>query len=142
HDVVPVLKAHCVECHGGRRHEGDFSINSRESILGAKAAEPGKSADSRIMELVTSTDKDERMPKDKPPLKVDEIQRLRDWIDEGMPWEAGFTFTIRQYDPPLRPRRPEIPSAVAGRTNAVDRILNSYLEQHHVPRPAPLDDAA
>src|SRR6185369_4677716 len=24
HNVVPILKAHCVECHGGRRHEGDF----------------------------------------------------------------------------------------------------------------------
>src|SRR3954447_13013943 len=57
HSVVPILKAHCVECHGGKRHEGDFSINSRESLLSAKAAEPGKARDSRIIELVTSDDK-------------------------------------------------------------------------------------
>src|ERR1041384_4107961 len=64
HSVAPILKAHCVECHGGKRHEGDFSINTRESVLTANAATPGKSADSRLIELVTSDDKDERMPKD------------------------------------------------------------------------------
>jgi hypothetical protein len=141
HSVVPILKAHCVECHGGKRHEGDFSINSRESLLSAKAAEPGKARDSRIIELVTSDDKEERMPKDKPPLSASEIKTLRDWIDQGMPWEAGFTFAIRQYEPPLRPRRPELPPAIRGRTNPVDRLLDSYLESHKVPRPAPIGDA-
>src|SRR3954453_20503056 len=141
HTVVPILKAHCVECHGGKRHEGDFSINSRESVLSAKAAEPGKAAESRIIELVTSDDKEERMPKDKPPLSASEIKTLRDWIDQGMPWEAGFTFAIRQYEPPLRPRRPELPPAIRGRTNPVDRLLDSYLESHKVPRPAPIGDA-
>jgi hypothetical protein len=142
HTVVPILKAHCVECHGRNRHEGDFSINTRESVLSAKAAEPGKAAESRIIELVTSDDKEERMPKDKPPLTAGEIKTLRDWIDEGMPWEGGFTFAIRQYEPPLRPRRPELPSAARGRTNPIDRILDSYTEQHKMPRPAALEDAA
>ena len=32
HTIVPILKKHCVECHGGRRHEGEFSINTREEI--------------------------------------------------------------------------------------------------------------
>src|SRR5262245_40465070 len=54
HQVVPILKAHCVECHGGQRHEGDLSINTRESILDSGAVEPGKSADSHLIELVTS----------------------------------------------------------------------------------------
>jgi hypothetical protein len=142
HTIVPILKARCVECHGGRRHEGDFSINTRESILKAEVVELGKAADSHLIELVTSKDKDERMPKGKPALSAADVKSLRDWIDKGMPWEAGFTFAIREYDPPLRPRRPELPPAVAGRENAVDRILDAYLEKHHVARPAPLDDAA
>ena len=33
HRVVPILRQHCVECHGGRRHEGDFSLNTREALL-------------------------------------------------------------------------------------------------------------
>jgi hypothetical protein len=142
HSIVPILKAHCVECHGGHRHEGEFSLNTRESILKAEAIEPGKAAESRLIELVTSSDKEERMPKGKPALSAADVKALRDWIDEGMPWEAGFTFATRDYEPPLRPRRPKLPPAVAGRENAVDRILDAYLNKHHVARPTPLDDAA
>ncbi len=142
HRAVPILKQHCVECHGGHRHEGDFSINTRELILDAGAIEPGNSADSHLIELVTSDDKDERMPKDKPPLSAKDIKTLREWIDAGAPWESGFTFAALDYDPPLRPRRPELPPASDGRTNPVDRILDAYLQQHKVARPAPLDDAA
>ena len=32
------------------------------------------------------------MPKGKPALSASDVKSLRDWIDEGMPWEAGFTF--------------------------------------------------
>ena len=61
-------------------------------MLEDDAVIPGKSADSHLIELVTSDDKDERMPKDKPPLSADEVKTLREWIDAGLPWEAGFTF--------------------------------------------------
>ncbi|HVT30750.1 MAG TPA: PSD1 and planctomycete cytochrome C domain-containing protein [Lacipirellulaceae bacterium] len=142
HTIVPILQSHCVECHGGRRHKGDFSINTRESILQAGAVEPGKSADSELIDLVTSDDADERMPKGKPPLSAGEIQSLRDWIDGGMTWESGFTFDVHDYEPPLRPRRPALPPVVDGRSNPIDRILDGYLQQHKVQRPAPLDDAA
>jgi hypothetical protein len=131
HTVVPILKAHCVECHGARRHEGDFSINTREEILKVDVVVPGKSAESRLIDLVTSNDKEERMPKGKPPLSAGDVKSLRDWIDGGMPWEAGFTFAIREYEPPLRPRRPELPPAVAGRTKADQRVVVSGARDEH-----------
>src|SRR4051812_34301751 len=81
HVIVPILKAHCVECHGGHRHEGECSINTREAILIAGAVEPGKAADSHLIDLVTSQDKKERMPKGKPALSAAEIKSLRVWID-------------------------------------------------------------
>jgi hypothetical protein len=142
HSVVPILKAHCVECHGGHRHEGDLSINTRESIIDAGVVEPGNAAGSYLIELVTSDDQDVRMPKDKPPLSDAEVKTLREWIDAGLPWEAGFSFAPRDYEPPLRPRRPDLPPPADGRTNPVDRILDAYLAERSLPRPAPLDDAA
>ena len=60
------------------------------------------------------------------------MKTLREWIDAGLPWEAGFTFAARDYEPPLRPRRPELPPAVDGRTNPVDRILDAYLQTAQV----------
>lgn len=141
HQIVPILKAHCVECHGGRRHEGDFTLNTREEILKSAMVEPGKAGDSHLIELVMSADKEERMPKDKPALSAADVKLLRDWIDQGMHWEPGFTFALREYEPPLLPRQPELPPAMAGRENAVDRILDAYLEKHQVKRPELVDDA-
>jgi hypothetical protein len=142
HRVVPILKKHCVECHGSHRHEGDFSINTRESILEGGSIVPGDSDGSHLIGLITSDDKDERMPKDKPPLSAEEIKTLREWVAAKAPWEAGFTFAEKTYEPPLRPRRPELPPDADGRTNPVDRILDAYLSQHQVARPERLSDAA
>jgi hypothetical protein len=142
HDVIPILKEHCYECHGGHRHEGDFSINTREAIVDSSSAVPGDSANSYLIEMVTAADPEIRMPKEKPPLSEAAVKKLRDWIDAGLPWEAGFTFAVNDYEPPLRPRRPELPAAVEGRTNPIDRILDAYSSERNVPRPAALEDAA
>jgi hypothetical protein len=141
HDVVPILKQHCFECHGGQRAEGEFSINTRESIVDSSSAVPGDADASYLIEMITTADADVRMPKDKPPLPETVVKTLRDWIDAGLPWEAGFTFAVRTYEPPLRPRRPELPPVVDGRANPVDRILDAYLLEHGLPRPESLDDA-
>jgi hypothetical protein len=142
HEVIPILKEHCYECHGGHRHEGDFSINTREAIVDSSSAVPGDSANSYLIEMVTAADPEIRMPKEKPPLPEEAVKKLRDWIDAGLPWEAGFTFAPRDYEPPLRPRRPDLPPAVDGRTNPVDRVLDAYLSEHKRPSPPALDDAA
>jgi hypothetical protein len=142
HAVVPILREHCFECHGGHRHEGDFSINTREAIVDSSSAVPGDADASYLIEMITTDDADVRMPKDKPPLPEETVQKFRDWINAGLPWEAGFTFAVRTYEPPLRPRRPELPPSVDGRTNPIDRILDAYLRERGLPRPEPLADAA
>src|SRR5687767_2897772 len=61
HDVLPLLKAHCVKCHTGSEPEGEFSMATRESTLAAKVAVPGKSGQSKLIRRVTSKDPDEQM---------------------------------------------------------------------------------
>jgi hypothetical protein len=142
HRIVPILRKHCVECHGGLRHEGDFSINTRQSLLEAGAVVPGDSNASHLIELVCSVDVEERMPKDRPALSLEEVKALRDWVDAGTPWDAGFSFAIDEYEPPLRARRPELPPVREGRANPVDRIIDAYMAEHTLARPARLGDAA
>ena len=33
HEIVPILKEHCIECHGGEESKGGFSINTRRLFL-------------------------------------------------------------------------------------------------------------
>jgi hypothetical protein len=142
-EVAPILTQHCYECHGGDQSKGGFSINTKELILDAQGAVPGNAAKSYMLELINEPDPEFAMPpKEKPRLSKAEIQTLKKWIDQGMKWEEGFTFAKNQYEPPLKPRRPELPPAVDGRENPVDRIIDAYLAEHGIARQPELDDAS
>ncbi|MCA9113220.1 MAG: DUF1549 domain-containing protein, partial [Planctomycetaceae bacterium] len=143
HDVVPILREHCAECHGGTEAEGGFSLNTRALLLEADVVTPKQADESRILELVTSTDPDNQMPpKDRDRLTEQEIQLLKQWIDDGLPWEDGFTFAEERYEPPLRPRPVELPPVMEGRRNPIDRIIDAYRVEYGLPREQPIDDAA
>ncbi len=141
HDVVPVLKKHCVKCHGGEKSEGGFSLNTRALVLDSEAVIVGKAASSRMMELVRSTDKEDQMPpSDLPRLNGEEVAILAKWVNNGLKWEAGFTFGTTSYEPPLKPRRPKLPPATAGRMHPIDRVIDSYLTKQDLSLPRPTDD--
>jgi hypothetical protein len=142
HQVVPILREHCAECHAGEEAKGGFSINTRALFLDKEAARPGDAEHSLFLELIEDDDPDFQMP---PPKKArvpsEALAILRAWIDEGMAWEPGFAFGGPAYEPPLRPRRPELPPASEGRENPVDRLVDAYLAERGLPRPDPADDA-
>ena len=146
HRVVPVLKKHCVECHAGDQKKGGFSLNTKESLLagGESGAEilPADKSSSELLARVTSNDKDVRMPPEGTGLSDSEIATLREWAQSGFPWEAGFTFGPRGYEPPLQPRRPEPPPAhLPARNHPIDRFLDADRASHGLaPIPA-VDDS-
>ena len=142
HDVVPILKTHCVECHGGENAEGGFSLNTRELFLESGVAEPGPVGGSYFLDLIQSDDADVQMP---PPEKVRvpdaEVAVLKRWVDEGMKWEPNFTFGAPTYEPPFRPRRPELPPPAEGRENPIDRLVDESLRAREGAPLRPVDDA-
>ena len=146
HQIVPILKEHCVECHAGDKKKGSFSFNDRASLM--KGGENGAVVDvghadkSKFIEAILSKDPDEQMPPKGARLSAEKIATLKAWINEGAKWEDGFAFKKPAYEPPLKPRAVELPPATDGRKNPVDRIIDAYLAQHKVSRPEPLDDAA
>lgn len=145
HQIVPILREHCAECHAGDKKKGGFSFNDRESLMeggeNGAVVVSGKSADSALIKAILSTDPDEQMPPKGKRVPAEQTALLKQWINEGLAWEEGFAFKKPAYEPPLQPRSPVLPAAVDGRNNPLDRILDSYLAQKKLPRPAPIDDA-
>src|SRR5258706_8751631 len=90
-DVLPIFAHRCFDCHGNGKRKGDLDMTSRESLLkGGKdgaAILVGNSAKSALIQRVTSTDPDERMPNKGDPLAKDEIATLKAWIDQGARWD-------------------------------------------------------
>src|SRR5262245_51592149 len=142
HDVVPILKAKCAKCHTNGTYKNGLSFDTREDILKAKVAVPGKSAASEIIKRVTHKEAEQRMPPKGDPLTEKEIAVLAKWIDDGLPWESGFSFKPSTYIAPLKPRKVALPAAKPGREHPIDRIIDAYFATNKVTAPQPLDDAA
>lgn len=142
-EVAPILMKHCYECHGSDQAKGGFSMNTLALWLDKKAAKPGDGEGSYVIELMKEEDLEFAMPpKDKVRPTPAEVETLAKWIDQGMKWDEGFTFAKNTYEPPLEPRRPDLPAAVAGRDNPVDRIIDAYLVKHDLKPQPQISDAA
>lgn len=145
HQIVPILREHCSECHTGDKKKGSFSMNDRPSLLiggeSGKAVIVGNSSKSSLITAITSKDSDKQMPPKGARLSLEKVKLLREWIDAGAPWEEGFAFKKPPYEPPLKPRRPVLPPIVAGRSNPIDRILDADLAKRKAATPKAIDDA-
>ena len=116
-------------------------MDSRGKLLDSASVVPGDSAGSELIERVLSDDPELRMPKGDQ-LSTKEITILRKWIDTGVAWEPGFTFKEKVYKAKLKPRRPELPTAVDGREHAVDRFVDAYFVEYDLSRSGAISDAA
>ena len=141
HEIVPILKQHCAECHSGEQSKGGFSINRRALFFDGEAAVAGDAGRSLFIELIESLDPENQMPpEEKPRVSLEEIRLLRQWVNEGLTWEAGFTFGEVGWEPPLRPRLVDLPPARGERLHPIDRILDRELASREVPIPERTSD--
>ena len=83
--VVPILRTHCYNCHGGgpRGQKGNISLHSPIAIEEAELVYARDVEGSYLYERITSTDKDERMPPRGPGLSKEEIAVIAKWIKDG-----------------------------------------------------------
>lgn len=114
-DVRPILARRCFECHGPDTQESGLRLDQRDSLLkggksGRPAVLPGKSADSRLVQVVAGIDKKVSMPPDGPRLSAGETQTLRAWIDQGARWNPGAARLAGAIDA-LKAPDPSVPSA-------------------------------
>lgn len=133
-EIRPLFEEHCYECHGADERKGGLRLTNRRDAflpgdLGVPVIEPGHADLSPLFELVTSEDKEERMPKEGPPLSPEQIGVLRQWIDQGAAWPAGGdpASTHWAYQPPARPVVPDVRSSDWPR-NEIDHFVLARLE--------------
>ena len=145
HEVVPILRKHCSECHTGDKKKGGLSMNTRASLLegGENGAviSAGQTQKSKLLDAIVSADPDVRMPPKGERLSPAEVATLRNWVEQGAVWTEGFAFKQPAYEPPLRPRQPVLPEARNGRTHPIDRVLDGWLADKGAPTPPVADDA-
>jgi hypothetical protein len=90
-DVEPILKNHCTECHTSGRAgavESGLLTDSYQSVMkGSRLGpviKPGSALSSSLYILVSGKDKlTVNMPHGKAPLSAEDIETIREWINDG-----------------------------------------------------------
>ena len=142
HQILPLLRDNCIECHTNGKHKGGLSLETRDSLLDSETVEVGNANESILIEVLTAEDPDERMPHKADPLPAAQIALLTQWVNEGLAWEPGFTFREKKWQAPLAHRKPDLPAAIAPDENPIDRLLRAYFKERRVQPPEPISDAA
>src|SRR5262245_25710443 len=92
--IAPILKQHCLSCHSEERHRNGLSLAARDALLTGGDPGPavvtGDAGASLLIQLVNGDDPERTMPYKRPRLSADEISRLRNWIDAGLPWNTDL----------------------------------------------------
>lgn len=78
-----VLRARCSECHGGATPTADIRVLIDESLVENGLIEPGRPDESRLFQVMTSTDTDVMPPENRPALTGEEIAKVRKWLAAG-----------------------------------------------------------
>jgi hypothetical protein len=113
-DVAPLLLDHCLACHGPKKAEGGYRIDTFEHVTGAgDSTQPGFLAKdlegSEAFRRITSTDPKERMPLEGDPLPAAQVAILKRWIEQGVPFDGpDAKASLASYiPPPVHPAAPE-----------------------------------
>lgn len=123
-DVRPILADNCFECHGPDQaaRKADLRLDTRSVVLGKR---DGRRTVDLIVERITSSNPDERMPPvgahRKP--NPEQIGLLRRWVAEGASYEDHWAF--------VAPRRRKVPQVEdpGWCRNEMDRFVRAKLER-------------
>jgi hypothetical protein len=123
-----ILSDACYHCHGPDRakRKGDLRLDSEE---GKKVVVAGKASESELFRRITSKDAAMRMPPANSGRKLTEqqIQTIREWIDQGAKWEKHWSYA--------RVQQPEVPAIRDSKRvvrNPIDAFVLSRLASENL----------
>jgi len=102
-DVQPIFRQNCIGCHGPTKQNSGLRVDRRSSVLkrGARRIQPGNVENSFLYYRISGTEYGLQMPPTGP-LKAEQIQIIKTWIEQGAAWPDSLANEIDL--PPLNPK--------------------------------------
>lgn len=92
-DIQPIFAAHCLKCHGPEKRSGGLRLDSPDfATSGGDSGKPilhGRLETNELYRRVSSSERTYRMPKNTDPLSAQEIERIKQWVEQGTPWPVA-----------------------------------------------------
>jgi hypothetical protein len=124
-DVEPLLAKRCYMCHGPQQQMSGLRLDRKDST--ARVIQPGHSADSRLIQMVSGAEK-KVMPPVGERLTSAQVAMLRAWIDAGAKWPTGAAPAVHwSFQKVQRPAIPAVKDPAWPR-NAIDNFVLAKLD--------------
>jgi len=134
-DVQPIFAKNCYGCHGEKRQKSGLRLDQRPDAMLPKIVTAGKSADSRLIQLVAGIDQNLQMPPAGPALSREQVGILRAWVDQGAKWPTSEAIHWS-----LRPlAAPPIPCTAGRQANPIDAFVLAKLTEKGLTPSPPAD---
>lgn len=138
-DVKPLLQRKCVMCHNARLAQNGVRLDDGDAAMAGgysgPVIVPGKPAESKLLQRVTSDKPGFRMPPSGPALTETEVATLRSWIDAGAVWPKSASpaamkpkVDLWSFQPLTQPKPPEVKKRDWAR-NPIDSFILARLEK-------------
>ncbi len=103
-DIAPILRTHCLECHGPEDAKNDFRVDDPDMMMDYVEPEDVESS-SMYVDYLTIDDEDMLMPPATHggPLSSSELALIRVWIEEGAEWPEGYTLSATTTEDAIAP---------------------------------------
>ena len=123
-DVRPVLQERCYACHGALAQKAKLRVDSGANLLRGGAIVPGKPGDSELVLRIASENEAQRMPPEGHPLKPEQIEKIKLWIEQGaiVPKDDAPESDPRDHWSFRAPVRPPVPD---GHGNPIDAFVRA-----------------
>ena len=87
-DVKPILRQHCLKCHGNDEQKADLNLQSYATLMAGGSAglvvKAGRPEASILYQAITDKDEGARMPPKSPPLPAKHVALINAWIASGL----------------------------------------------------------
>ena len=92
-DIAPILINNCLACHGPKKAEGGYRVDSYSRFIAAGDSElaaitASNLDDSESLRRILSDDEADRMPLEGDPLPQEQTDLISRWITEGAKYDA------------------------------------------------------
>jgi len=133
-DVAPILRKHCVECHGGDATEAKLRLSTRHDLLygsqSGRIVVPGQAGASMLLRLVAANSKPHMPPEGQ--LSDAEIAIVGRWVDslpaDALPKRAAVGSADHWAYKPVAVSVPPSVNNSAWVNNSIDRFILAKLE--------------
>jgi cytochrome c553 len=125
-EVRPIFASRCFKCHGASHPEAELNLTDRDSTFASGAIVASDASVSSVMERITASDVETRMPPEGEPLSEAQIETLRSWISEGAEWPDHWAYRALA--------KPELPTIADAKLHAwartpIDVFIAAELER-------------